>query len=1149
MSLVPAELDRPRVTVKLLGKFYPVVKTLHCYLQDLVDLGSTERSYAPGPADTPAYFHLLNQCLVGDSNADGALKRVGFAPPMSTMRETVEFTVKKILSSNSGRDNVLSQGYSFNKHAEGLYNRQVNTNVIALCSDEWETLHSRIGTDAMVHLLANSSFFFALPNDCFCQLSGTPIAYIHLDDPHLYNGESTSTSRVPKRKLLGLSEGPRKRMKLDNGNSAARGAPDVKLHRPSPSQVLLARSKLFYARPSIHSHRNARELIAGLPSKRLRANNAILRKAHALIDVLNRLNGPKSNRITDSVGPVKLMEQARHLSKYVFPRQYGLANVFRFELPRREGFRLPDFGDREDEIRVSMDGFKKLLSMPVTYFQRLGQFKTPKRLKDAVPMLEKILWRHGKCSYSRLRDLTCPTKTGQLRKSDLDSSELISEHPSSNPRTQPPPIDHSLDSEGNSIQPNGLTQAAFHAKNKPRFVEYSCSYNEVYRYVILVSKAVIPKTFWGTEENFKHLCRHVKRFIACRRYESLSLHGIVQGFSTSACDWLMPPGSGTQQKRVPVTDALKRRQLLEDFLFWYFDSFLLPLLRTTFYVTESSALRNQILYFRHDDWEFLCAPLIDHLAGGTFQKIPVDEAKQMLRQRKLGFSFIRLLPKETGVRPIANLKRKGSAQDGRSINQILHAAFKILSYERDHRPHLVGASVFNVDHVYVRLKTFKQGLLQGNAGRLPKLYFVKVDVQACFDTIPQRKLLEILRNILSEDKYLIHRYAKVAPEVGNVKRTYMQTAVPGSEYPHFLQTAAKLASVLHNTIFVDQVRYSQTQRQEILHLLEEHIEENMVKIGSDYYRQTVGIPQGSILSTLLCCFFYGDLEGKVHAFSQDERSTLLRQTDDYLFITADFGKARRFLDVMNRGDSPQSLVLSIVKRNEGHAEYGCFISQDKTLTNFDYDGHLNSIPLAKGFPWCGYVMDTRDLSVSVEYSRYHDSDLKGTLTVTRGRRPGTAFKHKMLLLAKARTHVIFNDSTLNSQTAVLTNIYQNFLLCALKMNSYLSEWGIDVRRHTPFIWTTIQQMVFYSWAATRNKSTTQFAAAHGARCVTQKAAATWLGMHAFHTVLMRKPTNYEPLLKLIHAQLHRPPYTRYSRRFRSITQQALMDLAPIYARL
>lgn len=32
----------------------------------------------------------------------------------------------------------------------------------------------------------------------------------------------------------------------------------------------------------------------------------------------------------------------------------------------------------------------------------------------------------------------------------------------------------------------------------------------------------------------------------------------------------------------------------------------------------------------------------------------------------------------------------------------------------------------------------------------PKLYFVKVDVRACFDTIEQGKLLEILRKVIEE---------------------------------------------------------------------------------------------------------------------------------------------------------------------------------------------------------------------------------------------------------------------------------------------------------------------------------------------------------------------------------------------------------------
>lgn len=44
-------------------------------------------------------------------------------------------------------------------------------------------------------------------------------------------------------------------------------------------------------------------------------------------------------------------------------------------------------------------------------------------------------------------------------------------------------------------------------------------------------------------------------------------------------------------------------------------------MQTTFYVTESSAFRNRILYFRQDDWSKLCAPLIEKLSSDTFEKL------------------------------------------------------------------------------------------------------------------------------------------------------------------------------------------------------------------------------------------------------------------------------------------------------------------------------------------------------------------------------------------------------------------------------------------------------------------------------------------------------------------------------------------------
>jgi hypothetical protein len=43
------------------------------------------------------------------------------------------------------------------------------------------------------------------------------------------------------------------------------------------------------------------------------------------------------------------MEDARHLSKYVFPREYGLVTVF---ASANKAYKYSDFADREDEIKV-----------------------------------------------------------------------------------------------------------------------------------------------------------------------------------------------------------------------------------------------------------------------------------------------------------------------------------------------------------------------------------------------------------------------------------------------------------------------------------------------------------------------------------------------------------------------------------------------------------------------------------------------------------------------------------------------------------------------------------------------------------------------------------------------------------------------------
>ncbi|KAG8975768.1 hypothetical protein FRB90_009409, partial [Tulasnella sp. 427] len=329
------------------------------------------------------------------------------------------------------------------------------------------------------------------------------------------------------------------------------------------------------------------------------------------------------------------------------------------------------------------------------------------------------------------------------------------------------------------IVPHGASQAKRHAQAKPRFIDFTCNFTEVYRFVASVVLTVIPRDIWGSKKNLKVMLSHIAEFISCRRYESPTLHSLLQGFSIADCDWLMPISAKAQAHGQPASDDLKKRELLNELVYWLFDSFISSLLKTTFYITESGAYRNQVLYFRQDDWTKLCTPLFDRLSEGTFAKLDYSKqvADTVMKARQLGYSYIRLLPKDTGVRPIVNLRRK--PKTGLSINRVLQNAFQILSYEKANQPDLLGASVFGLNEVYAKLKAFRQRNLLPNQ-KLPKLYFVKVDVRAAFDTIDQVKLINILHELLSTDDYAIRRWSEVniMEGGGDGRRRYMKKAKP-----------------------------------------------------------------------------------------------------------------------------------------------------------------------------------------------------------------------------------------------------------------------------------------------------------------------------------------------------------------------------------
>lgn len=368
-------------------------------------------------------------------------------------------------------------------------------------------------------------------------------------------------------------------------------------------------------------------------------------------------------------------------------------------------------------------------------------------------------------------------------------------------------------------------------------------------------------------------------------------------------------------------------------------------------------------------------PVLTNLKLSMFDEIPTMEASRMLDARTLGFSQVRLLPKAQGVRPIINLRRRvnkikgGKSVLGRSINSAIQPVFCVLDYASKTNPASIGSALLSVGDMYTKLKTFQHLLIDKKQTR-KRLFFAKCDVRACFDTLPQRLSIAVARTLMEEDEYKICRHAemKAANSINNgtdlpsqVKciRKHVSRAQVVADFQHFGQSLKDgLAKGKKNTVFIDGVLHHNYQRDKLLALLAEHVQNNIIKIGKKFYRQEAGIPQGSVLSNLLCNFVYARLEKEYLNFLRRDESILLRLVDDFLLISTNEGHAKKFLQIMHAGIE----------------DFGVQVNPTKSLVNFEAFFHSTQIPIAKEeFPYCGNLINTKTLEITKDRQRRKDT--------------------------------------------------------------------------------------------------------------------------------------------------------------------------------
>lgn len=763
--------------------------------------------------------------------------------------------------------------------------------------------------------------------------------------------------------------------------------------------------------------------------------------------------------------------QTRDLLKIIFPRQFNIPSAF-------------------DLVKEKTPPPWITIKKNTTTNERKEIRKIPPRLAPAEILVARMMILKKRCNVKEILNCYCPQKIKEnLPAAVADESGMLG---------------------------------------------FAANYHQVFSFLKSVLKKLIPKEFWGSAENEKAFMKALECMISLRRFDTWTLHVFLRGFKISACKWLVPQKYFiVAPKHVPPTDMMKRKQILEDFIYWVVEDVVLGLLKTCFYITESAPCRHKMFYFRHDDWARLTAPTICKLGTVTYARISKMRARRCMLRTKLSHGLVRLVPKESGTRPILNLRTRilanNKPDDGvkllSSVNSALQNVFHVLKLEHVREKSLKGASVFSLTDIYEKVKQFKSVLTADK-----KLYFVKVDVVKCFDTIEQSKLIEMLDHILSEPEYIIKKYTVIDKNKGILQRRFNKKALPIKNFAQFPDLAKTLAGEQRRSVFSDGVLYQCEERSSLMKLLRNHISNTVVKMGRKFYRQVNGIPQGSVLSSILCSFFYAHMESAYLSDFQTASDLLMRLVDDFLYVTTDLDKALRF----------------VTRMHQGFPEYGCSVNPLKSLVNFEVSVEADGTSLKRvndnsGFPWCGMLICTKTFNFRPDFSKLLASNVADSLVVNGCKQPWRQLSTKIIHFFKPKSHAIFFDTSLNSLECVLVNVYESYAICAIKtmfhVGELLSILGQQPRRD--FITKTVlgalsTTFLIMSGRVKRKNGVT------GCTFSVRKWDAEWLALRAFVDVFSKSSGKSRGILLSARDDLRKE---MLSRRLRGTARKLLIVLS------
>jgi telomerase reverse transcriptase len=671
-------------------------------------------------------------------------------------------------------------------------------------------------------------------------------------------------------------------------------------------------------------------------------------------------------------------------------------------------------------------------------------------------------------------------------------------------------------------------------------LEMNSSHAEVTAYLREFCSRILPYEIWGSRFNEAVFHRKLARFVRLRRHEGMCINDVIADMRTRDIPWLQHPPTqqpGQSKKRKLGHDEKclgnsgngdhsLQKQLLGRFIAFVFE-LIISLLKNSFYVTERESKSTAVAYFRKPVWSAIRCRAQDQCLP-QFTPLLENERKSALKhldESSLGLSSVRLLPKAKSVRAITNLskRQRSPSNNGNllpSTNMTLTALYHVLKYECSQHPGVLGYTVHGFDDIWARLGSYVRTVGPSAPGHF---FFASVDLKQCFDMISQKKLFDIVSRLFMHDTYVLQKCTVVHPLPSSIRRFHVQhtrKVSPPGGFSSFWDRAQEVVDTHSKAVVLEGSTGTVVRREQLIDLLREHIFNNMVQIsarGVRYFKQHMGIAQGSILSALLCNIYYGSLETRVIP-SLASQSACFRLMDDYIFIATNAEHVRAFLRSMNAA----------------HERGDYTLNRDKTRSNLDGD--------TRWFPWCGFEFNTRTLSVRPGVTKFNNVTPFDLLTViSPSDRPGETLISKMCSYMAPKSHPILFDATFNPLTQVYENVLYLGLLGAVKSRAHIL--CLPRRAHamsnSSFVFKSVCSAAKYLCLLLLRR----FQCHQFYQYSIRRDFVVWLGLRSFVAAFeQRLHTSLASVLSTLQAELNLPRYSEARRALSSLSIRGISAL-------